>query len=84
MNQASVPETNWRSAIAQGVMIWMALIVGFVVIPTGHPLLVGIAASTPLGAPLLPVALFEGWEYAVFGIGIAVHGVTTSLVLSYI
>ncbi len=58
MNQANVPETNWRSAIAQGAAVWMALIVGFAVLPAGHPLLDGIAASTLLGAPLLPVALF--------------------------
>lgn len=45
---------------------------------------VGGAWILLLSAIIPHVALFEGWEYAVFGIGIAVHGVTTSLVLSYI
>lgn len=48
MNQANVPETNWRSAIAQGVAIWMALIVGFVVLPAGHPLLSVLERVHPL------------------------------------
>lgn len=37
-----------------------------------------------LSAVIPHVAFFEGWEYAVLGIGIAVHGIATSFVLSRI
>lgn len=45
---------------------------------------VGGAWILVLSAGIPHVALFVGWEYAVLGIGIAVHGIATSLVLSRI
>jgi hypothetical protein len=51
------PATNWRPVIAQGIAIWLAILIGLVYVPSSHPAAVGIVLSMILGAPLLPVAL---------------------------
>lgn len=43
---------------------------------------IGGAWILVLSAGIPHVALFAGWEYAVLGIGIAVHGIVTSFVLA--
>ena len=57
-SDTSPPATNWRPIIAEGAAIWIALLFGFILLPAGHPLVVGIALSTVLGGPLLPIALW--------------------------
>lgn len=54
----SPPAANWRPTIVEGIVIWITILFGFVFLPAGHPLVIGIALSTVLGGPLLPIALW--------------------------
>ena len=53
----SPPAATWRPTIVEGIAIWVATLFGFILLPAGHPLVIGIALSTVLGGPLFPIAL---------------------------
>jgi hypothetical protein len=49
---------GWLAVWRQGLALWAAIAVGFVLVPAGHPVELGLAVSAVLASPMVPFGLY--------------------------